>query len=61
MYVIRNKRAKSESNELSQELFNQMGENIGSDYDDSDDEDVKPSAKNVTVSAADDDDEDDDI
>ena len=61
MYVIRNKRAKSESNELSQELFNQMGENIGSDYDDSDDEDVKPSAKNVTVSTADDDDEDDDI
>lgn len=60
MYVIRNKKMKNDSNELSQELFNQMGEGVGSDYDDSDDEDVKPSAKNVVVSN-DDDDEDDDI
>lgn len=58
IYVIRNKRVNRENNDLSQELFNQMGEGIGSDYESDDDDEVKPSKQNVTVAA---DDSDDDI
>lgn len=57
MYVIRNKKLSRDTNELSQELFNQMGEGIGSDYE-SDDDEEKPSKNSVTITSSNDDDDD---
>lgn len=52
MYVIKKKRSARDASELSQDLFNQIGDGIGSDYD-SDEE--KPSANSVVVATTNDD------